>query len=157
MELLGLHLEQGKQVPPLGARILSSLILNGMKGTTFDQLVQELGASKSTISTNLTTLVAQHRVRFFTKPGDRKRYYYSAPGYVSRMIGTLMNGWQVEADLLAKVLDYKEVFNRNHRKDPITTHVERDGIEFISECTTFFTRLSEKYRSREEQYDPHAL
>ncbi|HRO38689.1 MAG TPA: helix-turn-helix domain-containing protein [Flavobacteriales bacterium] len=156
VERLGLHLEQDKQIPPLSARILALLILHGMQGTTFETLVKELAASKSSISTNLNRMVVQGHILYFTKPGDRKRYYFSAPGYVSRMIVSLLDRWRGESELLARVLAYKDAVNAAGIEGPITTHVERDALEFFSECITFFTALAARYGEREKQYNPHA-
>jgi len=74
IEKLGVHIESKDQLAPLAARILSTLILTGKKGATFESLVCELNASKSTISTHLTTLQAANRITYHTKCGDRKKY-----------------------------------------------------------------------------------
>ena len=53
VEKLGVHLEKREQLAPVGARILSYIILTGKKGATFEDMVTILCASKSTISTHL--------------------------------------------------------------------------------------------------------
>ena len=55
--------------------ILSYIILTGKAGTTFEDLVTNLGASKSTISTHLNHLQDLKKIEYFTKTGDRKKYF----------------------------------------------------------------------------------
>lgn len=78
IEKLGVQLE-GDQLAPLAARILATLILTGKKGITFDELVRDLCAGKSTISTHLDHLQSSNRIKYFTKSGDRKRYFIINP------------------------------------------------------------------------------
>ena len=79
IEKLGVHIESRDQLAPLAARILATLILTGKRGVTFDSLVSVLSASKSTISTHLTTLQAANRVTYHTRCGDRKKYFTLVP------------------------------------------------------------------------------
>ena len=69
---MGVHIETREQLAPLAARIIATLVLKGKKGETFENLVCELNASKSTIFTHLTTLQASNRITYYTKSGDRK-------------------------------------------------------------------------------------
>ncbi|MCO6483315.1 MAG: MarR family transcriptional regulator [Flavobacteriales bacterium] len=155
VEMLGLYFEQQKMVPPVASRILATLILNGTRGTTFEELVRELAASKGTISTSLNTLVAQQRVIYFTKPGDRRRYHCMAPGYITRKIRSLLDQWRLEAELHGRILAYKKAVNRTGGGEPISTHVQEDAVEFLGEAMALLTRMAEKYRARENQYLLH--
>ena len=47
IERLGVHIEKKDNIPPLAARIVSTLILTGKKGCTFEELVTNLQASKT--------------------------------------------------------------------------------------------------------------
>ena len=75
VEKLGIFLEKKEQIAPVAARIFSFIILTGKQGTTFDDLVTNLCASKSTISTHLNHLQDLKKLEYFTKPGDRKKYF----------------------------------------------------------------------------------
>jgi HTH-type transcriptional regulator, glycine betaine synthesis regulator len=44
-------------------------------GMTFDDIVKFLNASKSSISNSLNYFLQRNRIVYFTKPGDRKRYF----------------------------------------------------------------------------------
>ena len=58
IELFGNHFESVYHLPPLCSRILGLLIVEACKaGLTFEQIVEKVGASKSTVSTNLNFLL----------------------------------------------------------------------------------------------------
>ncbi len=78
IETLGLHLEEEYNLPPLAARIYAILILTDKDGLTFEDCLERRGASKSSISTSLNLLVNMGMVTYFTKHGDRKRYFITA-------------------------------------------------------------------------------
>lgn len=76
IEMFGIHFETHHRFSPLSARILALLIVENCKpGLTFDDLVLKLGASKSSVSTNLTLLLKMGKLEYFTVSGDRKKYY----------------------------------------------------------------------------------
>lgn len=80
IESFGIHFEGIYNIPPLAARILSTLIIDGCKsGLTFEQLVEVMQASKSSVSTNLNLLLKTNRIEYFTIAGDRKKYFKAAP------------------------------------------------------------------------------
>jgi DNA-binding transcriptional regulator GbsR (MarR family) len=72
-------MEKQEHLAPIAARIFATLLIYKEKGITFEDLVDFLEASKSTISTNLKTLQNLELIEFFTKSGDRKKYYYLSP------------------------------------------------------------------------------
>lgn len=75
IETLGLHLEGEHNLPPLAARIYAILILTNEDGLTFEDCLEKRGASKSSTSTSLNLLLNMRIVTYFTKPGDRRRYF----------------------------------------------------------------------------------
>lgn len=149
IELLGVYFEREKLVAPLAARILSTLILNGSQGTTFEQLVNDLEASKSTICTHLNALEGQQKISYFTKCGDRKRYYFMAPGYVSRKIDLLLSQWQRERTLQEQILVYKRNYNKQFPGLPLTTTIHEDVLSFLSQSIHFLEQLSPKFQNKE--------
>ena len=66
VEKLGVHLEGRENLAPVAARIMAYIILTGKQGTTFDDLVTNLCASKSTISTHLNHLQDLKKLEYFT-------------------------------------------------------------------------------------------
>ncbi|KXX70386.1 GbsR/MarR family transcriptional regulator [Flammeovirga sp. SJP92] len=75
IEEQGVLFEKSYKLSPVAARVLSVLVINGSKGVTFDFLIEIVSASKATISSSLKTLSDRKMISYFTKPGDRKRYF----------------------------------------------------------------------------------
>ncbi|MDR4989309.1 MAG: hypothetical protein RG741_10780 [Bacteroidales bacterium] len=63
----------------MSGRILGYLMVTDKEMVSFDELCQVLQASKSSISTNVKTLITLHFIKPITLPGDRKTYYMLAP------------------------------------------------------------------------------
>lgn len=112
IERLGVHLEYRDQLAPLAARIVATLILTGKQGITFGELVSNLGASKSTISTHLNNLQLTDRVTYFTKAGDRRKYFMKSPDFLVRYLDKMIENWQREKSLHIEMVRYKEENNQ---------------------------------------------
>ena len=73
IEMFGVHFEQLYNISPLASRILGTLIIDGCKsGLTFEELVDKMQASKSSISTNINlllkrTLLVTSAIAIFTQ------------------------------------------------------------------------------------------
>lgn len=107
IEMFGIHFETHHNLPPLGSRILATLILDGCRcGITFEDLVERLGASKSSVSTNLNLLQKLGKITYYTLPGDRKKYFKPAP--FSERLGNYMRMIQFEKDIIDRMLCYRE-------------------------------------------------
>lgn len=107
IELFGIHFEQQYSIPPLAARILGFIIIDGCKsGLTFDELVCKLKASKSSISTNLNLLHKMNLIQYFTVSGDRKKYFKAAP--LSQRLKNYLTLIDSEKLLIEKVIKYRE-------------------------------------------------
>jgi DNA-binding transcriptional regulator GbsR (MarR family) len=107
IEMFGIHFESHHNLPPLGSRILATLILDGCKdGITFDDLVERMGASKSSISTNLNLLLKIGKINYYTLPGDRKKYF--KPSAFSERFTNFMNIMSFEKELIDRMLDYRK-------------------------------------------------
>lgn len=75
IEEIGLSFEERHNLPPLAGRLFAVLVLSKHDGHSFEELVEISQASKSSVSTNLNLLVQIKYVEYYTKPGDRKRYF----------------------------------------------------------------------------------
>src|SRR5690606_23593601 len=89
VEKLGVHFENTDHLAPVAARIMAYVILTGKTGTTFEDLVSDLCASKSTISTHLNHLQGLNKLTYFTKSGDRKKYFILNPDYILQSINNM--------------------------------------------------------------------
>ena len=60
---------------PIAGRILGLLMVMDKEQYTFEEIVAELGISKSSASVALKNLEVRDNVEYITLPGDRKRYF----------------------------------------------------------------------------------
>ena len=60
---------------PIAGRILALLMVMDKEQYTFEEIVAELGISKSSASVALKNLEMRGNVDYITIPGDRKRYF----------------------------------------------------------------------------------
>ncbi|TYB78613.1 GbsR/MarR family transcriptional regulator [Bizionia myxarmorum] len=111
VEKLGVHFEHTEQLAPVGARILAFIILTGKAGVTFEDLVTDLCASKSTISTHLNHLQDTHKISYFTKIGDRKKYFTVNADTLMQSIDDMVTKWELEKELHEEMTDYKIQIN----------------------------------------------
>jgi DNA-binding transcriptional regulator GbsR (MarR family) len=107
VELFGVFFESTHLLPPLGARILANLIVDSRGNhITFDELVERMGASKSSVSTNLNLLVKLGKITYFTLPGDRKKYYKPTP--FSERFDNYLKMIALEKVLVEKMTAYRD-------------------------------------------------
>lgn len=112
VEKLGIFLEKKEQMAPVAARIFSYVILRGKQGTTFEDLVSNLCASKSTISTHLNHLQDLKKLSYFTKTGDRKKYFVINSDTMLQGISNMVEEWKNEKELHLEIKAYKEETNK---------------------------------------------
>jgi DNA-binding transcriptional regulator GbsR (MarR family) len=138
IEKMGVHLETKEQLAPLAARILSYLVLKGRKGETFENLVADLNASKSTIFTHLTTLQASHRITYYTKTGDRKKYFILSPNALILAMDNMIENWKEEREIHLEISKYKEEINQDLPEDS----EDRFDLEFHSDYLDYLEQVS---------------
>ena len=107
IEMFGIHFERFHNMPPLGSRILATLILDCCStGMTFEDMVEMTGASKSSVSTNLNLLLELGKITYYTLPGDRKKYF--KPSAFSERFSNYMKMIEFEKIIIDRMLDYRE-------------------------------------------------
>lgn len=143
VERLGVFMEQKEQLAPLAARILSYIVLTGKNGTTFEDLVRNLSASKSTISTHLNHLSDLKRLVYFTKPGDRKKYYTINEDSILQSIDALMESWMTQKDLHQEIKMYKKKMNEHLDVEDSKFELDfhESYIKFLDEVTRSVSTL----------------
>lgn len=141
VERLGVQLEKD-HLAPVAARIFATLILAGRRGVTFDNLVSELNASKSTVSTNLDQLQTAGKIQYFTKPGDRKRYFIINPNLMLNIIDEMVAKWETQKDIHEQVLEYKGKVNSLEKDEaPYDLEFQKDYLIFLEEATAAIQKL----------------
>lgn len=153
IERLGVFLECKEQLAPLAARILSNLILTGKKGVTFDNMVCGLGASKSTIFTHLTNLQAAKKISYYTKPGDRKKYFVISPDAMLQSMTEMIKNWNIERELHLEIMEYKQEINKNleeNNKSDEAFEIEfhKDYLNFLEQATSSMQKLRDNLTTK---------
>ena len=83
IEKFGVFLEKSGSAPAQ-ARILSLLMVCEKAELTFDEIHMTLKISKSAASNAINALLAMERIEYYTKPGDRKRYFVNRIGQIEQ-------------------------------------------------------------------------
>lgn len=131
IETLGLHLEKENNLPPLAARIYAILILTNEDGLTFEDCIEKRGASKSSTSTSLNLLVNMGLITYFTKPGDRRRYFSTAKKktFFLTKLQENLNRMEAEKNIITLVLGYhKKHSPKKYEEGQIRTQVYLDYV-----------------------------
>ncbi|WP_417885417.1 GbsR/MarR family transcriptional regulator [Zunongwangia sp.] len=112
IEEVGVHFEQIHQFAPLAARIYAIMILSPKDGHTFDDILEITSASKSSVSTHLNNLLHLRKVEYFTKPGERKRYFRASPSYLKNTLVEYKTTIDGELKVIDKIIDFNKTNNR---------------------------------------------
>jgi len=144
VEELGVYFHNLEDMSPLSARIFSLLILIGEEGTCFDELVENLGASKSSISVNLNLLQTKGVIRYFTRTGDRKRYFIISEDYIINRLESKIKEWKAEKALHERILSFKL-----KKVDPQIDRIKfnENYIQLINDVISNFENLKKSYIS----------
>lgn len=144
VERIGVYIENKDQLPPLAARIYATLTLTGNDGITFEQLVNDLNASKSTVCTHLNTLQANEMASYFTKPGDRKRYFIVAPNRFTKVIDEMIERWNDQQQIQRDIIDYKQLANTINSQTPeFDLNFHLNYLEFLDEASHLVKKLKQ--------------
>ena len=144
VEKLGVHLENRENLALVAARILAYVILTGKKGATFEEMVTILCASKSTISTHLNHLQDLNKIEYFTKTGDRKKYFVINKDSVVQHIDNLISEWQEVRELHLEIKEYKKSINEHtieKKEEKFDLNFHNDYIKFIDGATASIEEL----------------
>jgi DNA-binding transcriptional regulator GbsR (MarR family) len=144
IEKLGVQIEKEHQLAPVAARIFATLIMIGKKGCTFDQLVTDLKAGKSTVSTHLEHLQATNRIEYYTKAGDRKRYFIVKPDLMVNYIDEMTAKWEAERCIHQEVLEYKSQMNKLDSEENFDLEFQKSLLTFLNEATAAVNKLKKK-------------
>lgn len=82
IERLGVYMERSGY-PPAQGRIIGLLMVSDRTQLTFDEIISTLQLSKSAVSNALNFLLDTGRIEYYTKPGDRKRYFMLKGNHVA--------------------------------------------------------------------------
>lgn len=120
VEEIGLYFEKAHQLPPLAARIYGWLVICPKSGHSFDDIVELSKSSKSSVSTNLNLLLQSGCIEYFTKSGERKRYFRLSKDYLKVTLKQYEERVSKELEIVNKI----SAFNIKHNKKKYKKHQE---------------------------------
>lgn len=149
VEKNGLFMEKADNLAPIEARIFSILLLSKEEGMTFDELVKFLNASKSTISTNLKKLEKKKMVSYYTKPGDRKKYFIlSADGFLAKIDDDIRR-YKQEHTLISEIIEFKAIANNILPEDEKLGDLEDNPyLNFLASTINILKELREEIETK---------
>ncbi|MEO5788873.1 MAG: GbsR/MarR family transcriptional regulator [Gelidibacter sp.] len=109
IEEIGLRLEPILRLAPLAARIYALLTVSSYEGLTFEEIREIIGSSKSSTSVNLNVLTQLKLIDYYTKSGDRKRYFRIAKYFQLSALEAQFESLENEIKLVEKITDYNKV------------------------------------------------
>ncbi len=137
IEEIGLRLEIGLHLAPLAARIYALLTLSSYEGLSFEEIRELIGSSKSSTSVNLKILTQLKHIDFYTKKGDRKRYFKIAKYFQLSSLEAHYQSLENELKLVEKINTYNKVhypdkFSNEESVGDITTDYLRKMQELVT-------------------------
>lgn len=150
IEEIGVHFEKVHQLPPLAARLNALMILCPKSGHTFEDMVEIMQASKSSVSTNLNLLLQRGSVEYFTKPGDRKRYFRASKSYLKV---TLKENEETVSEALT-LLKKMTAFNCRYNKQKQKSHEDFGNLykSYLESHRQNLRRTIEKMNQLEKSF-----
>ncbi len=141
IENMGLHY-QDYGIPRIGGRIIGLLLVTP-RPVSSEEMAEALQVSRSSVSTNLRTLLMTDLVEKVSLPGDRLDYYTLAD-----------DPWQKTLEMrLAAILPLKEVAEEGldglRNGSPIRQRLEEmiTWVDMVEEMTQ---RMRQEWQSRQE-------
>lgn len=116
IEKFGVFFEKNG-LSPAQARIVGLLMIVDQAELTFDEIYSTLQLSKSAVSTALNSLAMMSRIEYYTKPGDRKRYFFVNPVKSDSDVDRVLNRLSGTADLYRDILALRSRSNTKYNTD----------------------------------------
>lgn len=102
-------------IPPLASKIYSYLIFDFQKvGITFDEFVEVLSASKSSVSTNISLLLNSKLIIDHNKMDERKRYFFINDHYMKIRFEKIVQKMQDELRLLEDLKNFRKIQDKDY-------------------------------------------
>jgi DNA-binding transcriptional regulator GbsR (MarR family) len=127
---------------PVTARIMGLLMVMDKEEYTFDEIVEEMQISKSTVSNALRNLELRGVLEYITYPGDRKRYFRFASTDINDMINKFEIRMKQKLDIMNRIIELKK--NPDSRNAKFLKNIT-EGISFFIE---HIDKLKEEYKNK---------
>ncbi|RMA58747.1 GbsR/MarR family transcriptional regulator [Ulvibacter antarcticus] len=148
IEEIGLGIEERLRLSPLASRIYALLILSSYDGLTFEEIKEEIQATKSSTSVNINVLIQLNYISYYTKPGDRKRYFRLAK--YSSLIALEADHQAIDNEMA--IIERINTFNKKYHPEKFTNEQTLGHIfqDYLVEKQELVDRVIKKMRSFRE-------
>jgi len=103
------HYERFHKMQPLTARLYALLVFNNCTdGLSFDDLLEILQSSKSSISHSLNTLIEMNFIEQYKKENERKRYFRINRNLFLKRMEDVKERLTEEQKVYTKIREYKK-------------------------------------------------
>lgn len=145
IEKIGLGIEERLNLSPLASRIYALLVLSSYDGLTFEEIREVIQASKSSTSVNINVLTQLDYVTFYTKPGDRKRYFKLAKYSSLISLEAYLQAIDNEMEILGNI----NAYNKKYFPEKFTNEQSLGDIfqNYLEEKQHLVVRTIEKMKS----------
>lgn len=144
------YFENTYSFPPLTSKIYAYLMLdcNG-NGVTFDELVEVLNASKSSVSTSLNFLTQLKHIEHFTKIDNRKRFYRISSENLLIRLRKILDMLSQEKQLVERLKNYRlEICENSNDKSILKSDI------YLEHLKTSISRLAQTI-DKLEKFNSH--
>lgn len=93
---------------PVPARIMGLLMVMDKEEYTFEEIVEEMQISKSSVSTALKNLEIRGIIEYITYPGDRKRYFRFVSGEIDGIVNDMEAKMMKSLETIKQIIELKK-------------------------------------------------
>lgn len=129
-------------VAPARARIVALLMICDSTELTFDEIYHTLKISKSAASNAINSLLLTEKIEYYTKPGDRKRYFRNRRGYLEQDFGKRLNKLLEISELLREILANRTKATKDFNADLLNV------INFMNFLQKKLSEVDKKWRKQ---------
>lgn len=149
VEEIGMVIEERADLSPLAARIYATLILASEEGLTFEDITETHQASKSAVSNNLNVLSKLKYIEYYTKPGQRKRYFKASKFYVKTAMEKYNELFEKEVEIVEKI----NRFNKKHNPDKFKNELSIGSLyrDYLAQLSKGFKEKMQQVKTLEKQ------
>lgn len=126
--------QEGMGLAPASARVNALLTISDVPELSFEEIQETLQLSKGATSNAINNLITLEQIGYKTKPGDRKRYFYSK-----------LDQWKVKfrKDILG-LKPYNDLLNEILENRTDVTKQYNEKIKELIEFMEYFVEESVK-------------
>lgn len=141
IERLGVYMERSGY-PPAQGRIIGLLMVSDRTQLTFDEIFNTLQLSKSAVSNALNSLLDAGRVEYYTKTGDRKRYFTLKSNHVA-------DEFRKNSGRFLEISSFlKEILQNRTKSTPEFNQRIKEAVEFMEFLGEELPAILKKWEKR---------